>query len=468
MKWTDSAWIMFFISAGVMAQNTSPPTSQPAATQPAATQPAELDDLLDDPDLSEIKLQRSLLAELDRVRSEAILLLPRLGANTRAPQTLVIGQLEDLSQQCRTLATKLSGQTDRLESAHVALKIRYCLVAGESDTQLALDRIDQLRVFARWTKQLGCQEAEELGRFWLLQADLIRMKFDSMNIDAYQRQVMVRLERYISRPKLTATDVVVNNKTGLNGSHSPVVSSMLEAAKSALVRIYHQIGATDRACDLAVQLRACMHRGNKAGRTYLDRVIEDCSLLGLRFEAQCITDDGLVWSSAAHRGNLVLLHFWASWAMPSVEMVDQLRFRYAKLNQCGLSILSVSLDAQQQDDADCLSVDWPTVSKKSGHAQLSDLFQITSLPTFVLIDRRGHVAAVGGSLGVLDGAEGLSDADPLEYIIASGIAQNDHSNQVGGGLSQKARGSAATQPAGSILPGLTRRLSIEDGSQETP
>ena len=98
------------------------------------------------------------------------------------------------------------------------------------------------------------------------------------------------------------------------------------------------------------------------------------------------------------RGKVVLLDFWATWCAPCLEELPRLRKLHEELEDEGLVIIGVSLDAMEprrfaswtrrQD------VTWPQVRDGRSYAgDLPRLFGIEQLPSTVLFDRQGRIAA---------------------------------------------------------------------------
>lgn len=103
-------------------------------------------------------------------------------------------------------------------------------------------------------------------------------------------------------------------------------------------------------------------------------------------------------SLAQHRGRPVLLNFWASWCPPCRhEMPDLVAFAKAhpKLDVVGLAVTDVPSDSRSF--AKKVGATFPLGIDRSGSAA-SD-FGVVGLPTTVIIDPQGRVAAtVAGPL----------------------------------------------------------------------
>jgi cytochrome c biogenesis protein CcmG, thiol:disulfide interchange protein DsbE len=102
--------------------------------------------------------------------------------------------------------------------------------------------------------------------------------------------------------------------------------------------------------------------------------------------------DGPEWSSREHRGQVVLLNFWATWCPPCRAETPSLVKVHNELNGRGFSVVGVSLD----DDPAAVvpafvreyRVSYP-VLKPEGFPLAG---RIETLPTSLLIDRHGRIA----------------------------------------------------------------------------
>lgn len=98
------------------------------------------------------------------------------------------------------------------------------------------------------------------------------------------------------------------------------------------------------------------------------------------------------------RGKVVLLDFWATWCAPCLEELPRLRKLHEELEDEGLAIIGVSLDAMEPRRFASWTrrqgVTWPQVRDGRSYAgDLPRLFGIEQLPSTVLLDRQGRIAA---------------------------------------------------------------------------
>jgi thiol-disulfide isomerase/thioredoxin len=99
-------------------------------------------------------------------------------------------------------------------------------------------------------------------------------------------------------------------------------------------------------------------------------------------------------SIAAVRGRVVLLDFWATWCAPCRVVMPKLGALQARYGAQGLSVLGVSTEEAEEVAlfAQRMPLRYPVAVDK--HAQTTRSYGVASLPTLVVIDKRGVVRDV--------------------------------------------------------------------------
>jgi thiol-disulfide isomerase/thioredoxin len=99
-------------------------------------------------------------------------------------------------------------------------------------------------------------------------------------------------------------------------------------------------------------------------------------------------------SIGAMRGRVVLLDFWATWCGPCRIVIPKLSALQARYGAQGLSVLGVSTEDPQEVAlfAQRMAVHYAVASDK--HAETTRSYGVLSLPTLVVIDKRGVVRDV--------------------------------------------------------------------------
>jgi len=110
--------------------------------------------------------------------------------------------------------------------------------------------------------------------------------------------------------------------------------------------------------------------------------------------------NSLDWS--AYKGKVVLIDFWATWCMPCLKELPNIRQVHSDLNAKGFEVLSINMDDDLKPVRQYLSsnpLPWKTFHSSDLAAlgfksEIAKQFGITAIPFLVLVDSEGKVAAV--------------------------------------------------------------------------
>lgn len=94
------------------------------------------------------------------------------------------------------------------------------------------------------------------------------------------------------------------------------------------------------------------------------------------------------------RGHVVLLDFWATWCAPCRIVVPKLGALQARYGAQGLDVLGVSTEDAQDVATFAQRMDVRYAVAIDKHAQTTRSYGVVSLPTLVVIDKRGIVRDV--------------------------------------------------------------------------
>jgi peroxiredoxin len=92
-----------------------------------------------------------------------------------------------------------------------------------------------------------------------------------------------------------------------------------------------------------------------------------------------------------HRGEVVMLNFWASWCGPCRQEMPLMDDIYSRYQDLGFTILAVNVD-ENRDEAlrflESVPVNYPILYDPE--SSVSELYEVPAMPTTVMIDRDGQ------------------------------------------------------------------------------
>lgn len=98
---------------------------------------------------------------------------------------------------------------------------------------------------------------------------------------------------------------------------------------------------------------------------------------------------------AEQRGQVVMLNFWASWCGPCRQEMPLLDALYQRYNPVGFAFYGINVEADNADAKkfiQSLGVSLPVLYDPD--SKVSKLYQVSAMPTTVLIDKKGEIRYV--------------------------------------------------------------------------
>jgi peroxiredoxin len=139
-----------------------------------------------------------------------------------------------------------------------------------------------------------------------------------------------------------------------------------------------------------------VHAGHLKQRAAMNKAVE--------FAGRTV--EGKDFSTAAYKGKVVLIDFWATWCHPCVAENPRIKAMYAKYHEKGLEVVGISCDKEGETLADYVkqeNMPWVQMwDKKVQTANPDDAWNpvakawgVMTIPQMFLIDREGKLRSVG-------------------------------------------------------------------------
>jgi thiol-disulfide isomerase/thioredoxin len=104
------------------------------------------------------------------------------------------------------------------------------------------------------------------------------------------------------------------------------------------------------------------------------------------------TNSGENYRLSEHRGEVLLINFWASWCGPCRQEMPLLEEIHQKYSKLGFSVLGVNVDedsAMADKILNDIPVNFPILYDQS--SDISKLYNVDAMPTTVMVDRNGNM-----------------------------------------------------------------------------
>lgn len=111
------------------------------------------------------------------------------------------------------------------------------------------------------------------------------------------------------------------------------------------------------------------------------------------FTLKSMTGDNL--NLTEQRGNITVINFWASWCGPCRKEMPILQELHNKYTDLGVQVWGINVEQENQAGRDfikSINVDFPILFDNKN--VLSRLYQVSAMPTTVIVDRSGKIRFV--------------------------------------------------------------------------
>ena len=108
--------------------------------------------------------------------------------------------------------------------------------------------------------------------------------------------------------------------------------------------------------------------------------------------------DGATWDSATARGEVLVLNVWGSWCAPCVAEAPDLQRVWTDLQAVGAPVQFMGIDFREEPERGAafvkkVGVTYPSLSDESGVLILALQGKAPTVPTTLVLDRLGRIAA---------------------------------------------------------------------------
>ncbi len=107
------------------------------------------------------------------------------------------------------------------------------------------------------------------------------------------------------------------------------------------------------------------------------------------------TTTGTALDLSQYRGKVVLVHYWSTWCEPCIADMAKIKELFAQHGRAGFAPIGVNLDNDRKALDNYLSenrLPWPQLYEPGSlDGRLANELGILTLPTMILLDRKGRV-----------------------------------------------------------------------------
>jgi peroxiredoxin len=120
------------------------------------------------------------------------------------------------------------------------------------------------------------------------------------------------------------------------------------------------------------------------------------------------SNTGKTINLSQYKGQVVMLNFWATWCGPCRKEMPILESIHKKYSKMGFTMIGVNVEPDSKAAVDWLKqtpVSFPVLFDKD--SKVSQLYKVNTMPSTVIIDRKGNVQF---------SHRGYKDGDENEYL----------------------------------------------------
>ncbi|MGR3175815.1 MAG: redoxin domain-containing protein [Candidatus Scalindua sp.] len=104
-------------------------------------------------------------------------------------------------------------------------------------------------------------------------------------------------------------------------------------------------------------------------------------------------------SLSEYEGQIVVMHFWATWNDQCVQELQEIKKLYRRLNGPGVQFIGISRDDNIEDLKGLIrqkNIEWPQIFEgKRYKGMMSKLYDVNRIPIMFVLDQKGKVQYIG-------------------------------------------------------------------------
>lgn len=295
-------------------------------------------------------------------------------------------QLDQLQKQLQLQIPQTPDPQKQVQLIQQRLGILHTLVVDARLNQQAkkLNRWKQAMRSDAWLlRQSDNPKLKVLGAYWHLLCDLSDIRRLARDLESSQRACIKKLEEFLEA------------HTRITEPNAPQTMHLLQQTRLALLQLYDQRGLSKQACQIIKRLKT-LDPENKNLKSYLQKNYGYCHLIGTPFNVRITTMDGKDWDSRNKKGKPIIIYFWPGVGLENYQNQSIPTVLWNQIHSRVSQILLVDLSHAHDSGMQIPDSPWPSYRQEAGQFQITDYFNIQTIPRIAVIDKNGIIRSIGG------------------------------------------------------------------------
>jgi len=327
---------------------------------------------------------------------------PQAEPTDASAEAVLIQRIRDLTNRKSTHDNRPAEKAVQLVEMREALHLVDQLLARFPETSF---RDDALIIKLRGLAEFARVSPEKLAQLMMLNEEIAKGKPSerlAAENDFFAIQAFVYGARAEEMPEALRIEGTTERYRAFLERHAN--SPRRPVIYASLVRALVQAGNLTDARNVLQAFRAEFPKHPALRRAAGEVALADA--VGKPYAFSLVSGEQGRIDGASLRGKVVILHFWASWSKPSLELATPLHELYDAFGEKELAIISVSLDTDKKRLEAALmrmKMPWTKYADLQGFKSPSVVATgIVAVPTVMVIDRHGILRSVGDGSDVTE------------------------------------------------------------------